>query len=51
MRKQLSTSVKIIKEDFGKIERAIGGCLGTQRRRKTQQPAKRYGELEASIDP
>lgn len=35
----------------GKIIRAYGGCLGTERRRRTRQPAKRYGEQEACNDP
>ena len=30
---------------------AHGGCLGSQRRRKTWQPAKSVGELATSIDP
>ena len=34
-----------------KLIRAHGGYLGTQRRRRTQLPAIRPGELEASIDP
>ena len=34
-----------------KLTRADGGYLGTQRRRRTRLPAKRHGELEASIDP
>ena len=35
----------------GKLLRAHGGCLGTERRRRTQQPAKRHGEQEACLDP
>ena len=35
----------------GKLLRAHGGCLGTERRRRTQQPAKRRGEQEACLDP
>jgi hypothetical protein len=34
-----------------KLIRANGGYLGTQRRRRTQLPAIRHGELEASDDP
>ena len=34
-----------------KLQRANGGYLGTQRRRRTRLPAKRFGELETSIDP
>jgi hypothetical protein len=30
---------------------AHGGCLGSQRRRKTWQPAKSPGELATSFDP
>ena len=30
---------------------AHGGCLGTNRRRRTWQAAKSLGELQASIDP
>jgi hypothetical protein len=30
---------------------AHGGCLGTDRRRRTWQAAKSFGELQASIDP
>jgi hypothetical protein len=40
-----------VAEDDGKLARAHGGCLGTERRRRTQQPAKRRGEQEACIDP
>lgn len=31
--------------------KANGGDLGTQRRRRAQIPAKRFGELAASFDP
>jgi len=34
-----------------KLLRANGGCLGTGGRRRTQQPAKRFGEVEATDDP
>jgi hypothetical protein len=34
-----------------KLQRAHGGYLGTQRRRRTWLPTKRCGELETSIDP
>ena len=34
-----------------KLQRANGGYLGTQRRRRTWLPTKRFGELETSIDP
>jgi hypothetical protein len=34
-----------------KLQRAHGGYLGTQRRRRTWLPTIRSGELEASIDP
>jgi hypothetical protein len=34
-----------------KLQRAYGGYLGRQRRRRTQLPAKRFGERAASIDP
>jgi len=34
-----------------KLLRANGGCLGTDGRRRTQQPAKRFGEAEAANDP
>ncbi len=30
---------------------AQGGCLGTDRRRRTWQAAKSFGELQASVDP
>ena len=36
---------------FGKLLRAYGGCLGTERRRRTRLPAISLGELEASYDP
>ena len=31
--------------------KAYGGDLGTQRRRRAQRPAIRFGELGTSIDP
>jgi hypothetical protein len=34
-----------------KLIRAVGGCLGIDRRRRTRQPAKSFGELDKSIDP
>ena len=34
-----------------KLERANGGSLGTQRRRRTWLPTKRSGELETSKEP
>jgi hypothetical protein len=34
-----------------KLKRANGGYLGTQRRRRTWLPTKRFGELETSRDP
>ena len=34
-----------------KLQRADGGYLGTQRRRRTWLPTICPGELEASIDP
>jgi antitoxin component of MazEF toxin-antitoxin module len=34
-----------------KLQRAHGGYLGTQRRRRTRLPAIRFGESEADIDP
>jgi len=34
-----------------KIERADGGNLGTQRRRRTWRPTINSGELEASDEP
>ena len=34
-----------------KRESAQGGCLGTDRRRRTWQAAKSLGELQASVDP
>ena len=34
-----------------KLQRANGGYLGTQRRRRTWRPTIRSGELEASIEP
>ena len=34
-----------------KLQRAHGGYLGTQRRRRTRLPAIFFGEPEAGIDP
>ncbi len=34
-----------------KLQRAYGGYLGTQRRRRTWRPTIRSGELEASTEP
>jgi hypothetical protein len=34
-----------------KRESAHGGCLGTERRGRTWQAAKSFGELQASVDP
>ena len=34
-----------------KRESAHGGCLGTDRRGRTWQAAKSFGELQASVDP
>jgi hypothetical protein len=34
-----------------KLVRAVGGCLGINRRRRTRIPAKSFGELDKSIDP
>jgi hypothetical protein len=39
------------KKKVVKLQRADGGYLGTQRRRRTRLPAIHFGELEASIDP
>lgn len=39
------------KTNVVKLQRANGGYLGTQRRRRTSRPTKRSGELEASIEP
>ena len=39
----LKTTVKLV--------RAVGGCLGIDRRRRTRKPAKSLGELDRSIDP
>jgi hypothetical protein len=41
-------------ESEGKLVKqgsAHGGCLGTDRRGRTWQAAKSFGELQASIDP
>lgn len=37
--------------DMVKLLRAVGGCLGINRRRRTRIPAKNFGELERSYDP
>ena len=34
-----------------KRESAHGGCLGTDRRRRTWQAAKSFGEPQAGLDP
>ena len=34
-----------------KLQRAYGGCLGKEGRRRTWLPAIRFGELETSYDP
>ena len=34
-----------------KLLRAVDGCLGIVRRRRTRKPAISSGELEKSIDP
>ena len=34
-----------------KLIRAVGGCLGIDRRRRTRKPAISFGELEKSFDP
>ena len=34
-----------------KLRRAHGGCLGARSRRRTQQAAKRFGEVQATYDP
>ena len=34
-----------------KLIRAQGGCLGTERRRKTRQAAKSHGEPQAGFEP
>ena len=39
------------KKYFGKFLRAYGGCLGTERRWRTQLPAIYLGEQEACFDP
>ncbi len=38
-------------EEEVKQTSAQGGCLGTDRRRRTRQAAKSLGELQASFDP
>ena len=38
-------------EDKRKRIRAYGGCLGSQRRRRTWQAAKSCGEVQATVDP
>src|SRR5436190_1237872 len=37
--------------DTAKLERAHGGCLGVERRRRTWTAAKSLGELRTSKDP
>ena len=32
-----------------KLLRAYGGCLGTERRRRTWQAAKSYGKVQATV--
>jgi hypothetical protein len=44
------TNVGLI-EKVVKLQRADGGYLGTQRRRRTWLPTIHSGELEASIEP
>ena len=39
------------KDYMVKLQRAHGGYLGTQRRRRTWLPAISLGELEARFDP
>ena len=34
-----------------KLQRAYGGCLGAECRRRTRSAAIRFGELLASFDP
>jgi len=34
-----------------KLLRAYGGCLGANRRRRTWQAAKSFGEPQAGFDP
>ena len=34
-----------------KLLRAVGGCLGIERRRRTCKPAISFGELERSNEP
>ncbi len=34
-----------------KLQRAHGGCLGAEGRRRTRQAAIRLGELQSSFDP
>ena len=48
-KKKLSLMSK--KTNVVKLQRANGGYLGTQRRRRTSRPTKRSGELEASYEP
>jgi len=36
---------------LAKLVRAVGGCLGINRRRRTCLPAIIFGELERSFDP
>ncbi len=44
--KQETDNINVVK-----LERADGGYLGTQRRRRTWRPTKSSGELEASNEP
>jgi hypothetical protein len=37
--------------DTVKLERAHGGCLGVERRRRTWIAAKSSGELRTSVEP
>ena len=43
--------LKIFCKKKVKLQRAHGGYLGTQRRRRTRLPAIYFGESEADIDP
>jgi hypothetical protein len=44
-------SRRIEEETLFKLLRAIGGCLGIDRRRRTRIPAISLGELDRSFDP
>ena len=46
LRLDLSIDLLVIK-----LQRAHGGCLGAKGRRRTQQAAKRFGEVQATYDP